>query len=213
MVLDMDGVVVDSNPWHVRAWELYNRRQGIEIPDLPDRMFGRRNDEIVRDLFGAHLSPAEIAAHGAAKEALYREMLGSGLAEALVPGVREFLERHQGQLVGLATNAEPANVDFILDGAGLRPCFRVVMDGHQVAQPKPHPEIYLRIAQLLNVAPGNCIVFEDSYSGVAAARAAGTRIVGIRTTYRALPGADIEIDDFRAPALEGWLRAQEPVES
>jgi beta-phosphoglucomutase family hydrolase len=211
MALDMDGVIVDSNPLHVKAWMQYSRRFGIDAGEaLLERMYGWRNDEIVRDFFGAQLSPEEIAAHGVAKEELYREMLEPRLAETLVPGVREFLLRHAGKPVGLATNAEPANVDFILDRGGLRAYFRVVVDGHQVRHPKPHPEIYLRAAELLSVAPRNCIVFEDSFSGVAAARAAGARIVGLRTTHRELPGADLAIDDFRSLELEPWLRAQVP---
>ncbi|MGC9945422.1 MAG: HAD-IA family hydrolase [Bryobacteraceae bacterium] len=215
MALDMDGVIVDSNPWHVKAWMLYNRRFGIDAGEVRmERMYGRRNDEIVRDFFGPQLSAQEVAAHGAAKEELYREMLKPMLAdkleEALVPGVREFLHRHRAEPIALATNAEPANVDFILDGGGLRAYFRVVVDGHQVQHAKPHPEIYLRAAQLLAVAPRNCIVFEDSFSGVAAARAAGARIVGLRTTHRELPGVDLAIDDFRGAQLDAWLRAQVP---
>jgi beta-phosphoglucomutase len=211
MALDMDGVIVDSNPLHVAAWMQYNRSFGIDAgAALAERMYGRRNDEIVRDFFGPRLSVEEAAAHGAAKEELYRKMLEPRLTESFVPGVREFLRRHAGQPVGLATNAEPANVDFILDRGGLRVYFRVVVDGHQVEHPKPHPEIYLRTAELLSVPPRNCIVFEDSFSGVAAARAAGARIVGVRTTHRELPGADLEIDDFRGPRLEAWLRAQVP---
>jgi len=214
LVLDMDGVIVDSNPLHSAAWIEYNRRFGIDAGEAGlERMYGRRNDEIVRDFFGPGLSAEQIAAHGAAKEKLYREMLEPDLAETLVPGVREFLQRHAGQPVGLATNAEPENVDFVLDGGGLRGYFRVVVDGHQVQHPKPHPEIYLRAAGLLSVAPRNCIVFEDSFSGVAAARAAGARVVGLRTTHPDLPGADLAIDDFRAPQfgqLEAWLRAQVP---
>jgi len=211
MVLDMDGVIVNSNPLHTEAWMAYNRRFGIDAgAGLAERMYGRRNDEIVRDFFGPRLSPEEVAAHGAAKEELYREMLEPRLAEAMVPGVREFLQRHAGLPVGLATNAEPANVDFILDRGGLRAYFRVVVDGHQVQHPKPHPEIYLRAARLLAVAPRNCIVFEDSYSGVRAARTAGARIVGLRTTHRGLPGAELAVDDFRSLELEPWLRAQVP---
>src|ERR1022692_1684684 len=138
LVLDMDGVIVDSNPLHAEAWRLYNRRFGIDAGEaLAERMYGRRNDEIVRDFFGPRLSAEEVAVHGAAKEELYRKMLEFRLAETLVPGVREFLQRHAGQPVGLATNAEPANVDFILDRGGLRAHFRVVVDGHQVQHPKP----------------------------------------------------------------------------
>lgn len=211
MVFDMDGVIVHSNPLHTEAWKQYNRRFSIDAGEtLPDRMYGRRNDEIVRDFFGPGLNEVEVAAHGAAKEALYRELMAPVLEQQLVPGVREFLRRHAGEPLGVATNAEPANVDFILDRAGLRPYFRVIIDGHQVRHAKPHPEIYQRAAELLSVAPRNCIVFEDSFSGVESARAAGTRVVGLRTTHATLPGADLSVDDFRGPELEAWLRGQLP---
>ena len=61
----------------------------------------------------------------------------------LVPGLREFLERHQDLPMGVASNAEPENVTLFLEGAGLRPYFGAVVDGHQVARPKPYPDIYL----------------------------------------------------------------------
>src|SRR5262249_14598891 len=157
-VLDMDGVIVDSNPLHTRAWSEYNHRFGIDVGDrLAEMMYGRRNDQIVRVFFGEGLSDEQVAAHGAAKEELYRELLGSRVAENLVRGVQPFLAQHAGQPVGLATNAEPANVDFILDRGGLRSYFRAIVDGHQVVNPKPHPEIYLRAAELLGVPPRNCI--------------------------------------------------------
>jgi beta-phosphoglucomutase family hydrolase len=209
MVFDMDGVIVDSNPLHVEAWTQYNRRFGIDAGEaVKERMYGRRNDEIVRDFFGAHLTAGETAAHGAAKEELYREMAAPRLPQALVPGVVDLLARHAGLPVGLATNAEPANVDFVLDRSGLRRFFRVVLDGHQVQHPKPHPEIYLQAARRLGVEPGNCVVFEDSYSGIQAAQSAGARVVGLRTTHGELPGVDLAIDNFLSPELEPWLRAQ-----
>jgi beta-phosphoglucomutase len=211
MIFDMDGVIIDSNPIHVEAWTAYNRRFAVDAGDaVKDRMYGRRNDDIVREFFGAHLSREEIAAHGTAKEQLYREMVGSKLAEVLVPGVWELLEHHAGLPVGLATNAEPANVDFLLDGSGLRQFFRVIIDGHQVMHPKPHPEIYLLAAKLLSVEPYNCVVFEDSFSGVEAAHAAGARVVGLRTTHADLPDVDLAVDNFFNPELERWLRAQTP---
>jgi len=206
LIFDMDGVIVDSNPVHREAWVQYNRRCGIATDDaMLQRMLGRRNDEIVRDYFGAHLAVEEVAAHGAAKEALYREIIGSQVNETLVPGVREFLARHQDLPIGLATNAEPANVEFLFERAVLGPFFRAVVDGHQVANPKPHPDVYVKAAALLGVAAENCVVFEDSHSGIQAASAAGMQVVGVRTTHDELPGVDLEIDDFLSPALEPWL--------
>ena len=74
--------------------------------------------------------------------------------------------------------------------------------------PKPHPDIYLRAAELLETEPANCVVFEDSHSGVAAAVAAGMRVIGLRTTYDNLPGTLLTIDNFLSGDLESWLQSQ-----
>jgi beta-phosphoglucomutase len=204
----MDGVIVDSNPQHRLAWEAFNRRYGLETTeDMHRRMYGRRNDQIVRDFFGEQLPEDEVAARGFAKEALYREMIADRVESMLVPGLRDFLERHRDTPKAVASNAEPANVDFLLDRAGLRPYFCVVVDGHQVAHPKPSPDIFLRAAGLLGVPPAECLVFEDSHSGVEAARAAGMKIIGLRTTEVDLPGAGLTIDNFSSGDLETWLAA------
>src|SRR5262245_24010649 len=117
LVFDMDGVIVDSNPTHREAWAIYNRRFGIETDEaMQQRMYGRRNDEIVRDFFGAGLSADEIVAHGAAKEALFREIMGARLTKSLVPGVTRLLRCCHRTRAGLASNAERPNIDFVLDG-------------------------------------------------------------------------------------------------
>jgi len=207
----MDGVIVDSNPVHRESWAAFNRRYGVDTTAaMHQRMYGKRNDEIVRDFFGADLPPDEVAARGKAKERLYREMVADRLEEILVPGIRQFLERHRGTPMGLASNAEPENVSFLLDRAGLGPYFQAVVDGHQVRNPKPFPDIYLRAAALLSVAPANCIVFEDSHSGVAAAVSAGMRVIGLRTTEVNLPGTHLTIDNFGSTELEPWLLTQSP---
>jgi beta-phosphoglucomutase len=236
LVFDLDGVIVDSMPLHTEAWRAYLRRYGIECEDLERRMHGRRNDDIVRDFIGAHLSskrpqrdaaasgfqaligdatascgltPEEIFAHGAAKEALYREMTGPDLAAHLVPGILEFLARYGGAPMAVASNAEPANIDFVLDGAGIRHYFQVIVDGMQVPRPKPYPDVYRKAADELCVAPRNCIVFEDSPAGIQAARAAGARVVAIET-HGKVDGADLELPHFGRPELDEWLSEQRP---
>jgi beta-phosphoglucomutase len=212
LVFDMDGVLVDSNPVHCQAWEVFNRRYGLETTEaMRWSMYGKRNDEIVREYFGEELAPQEVSARGAAKEQLYREMIAARIEEILVPGLRAFLELHRDDLMAVASNAEPENLDFVLDRAGLRSYFRVVVDGHQARYPKPHPELYLRTAELLGVAPVNCLIFEDSYYGVEAARAAGARVIGVLTTHGDLPGVALTIDNFGNGVLAQWLRAQEPM--
>jgi beta-phosphoglucomutase family hydrolase len=208
-ILDMDGVIIDSNPMHRIAWKAYTERHGVEMTEaMQQRMYGKRNDEIVRDFLGRDLDDAEVFAHGAAKESLYREMMKPRTGESLVPGVREFLARYQDMELAVATNAEGANADFVLDETGLRGFFRLVVNGHQVNHPKPHPEIYLQVADRLRVPPKNCIVFEDSLAGVESGLAAGMRVVGVGTTHEQLPGVSVLIRDFNDPALELWLTAE-----
>jgi beta-phosphoglucomutase len=205
----MDGVIVDSNPHHRRAWEEFNRGHGLETTQAMHRfMYGRRNDQIVRDFYGAGLSAEEVDARGAAKEALYRKMIAGRVEGMLVAGLREFLDLYRDIPKAVASNGEPANVDFLLEETGLRPYFQVVLNGHQVSHPKPNPEIYLRAAELLQVEPAGCIVFEDSFSGVEAGRAAGMPVIGISTTHEYLTGTVLTVDNFTDGDLREWLKTQ-----
>ena len=155
LIFDMDGVIVDSNGMHRASWEAFNRRYGLETTEeMHLRMYGKRNDQIVRDFFGDAISVAEVDLRGRAKEQLYREMMAGHTEELLVPGLRDFLERHRDLPMAVASNAEPENVAFILDELRLRPFFRVLVDGHQVHNPKPHPDVYLRAAELLHIDSG-----------------------------------------------------------
>jgi beta-phosphoglucomutase len=208
LVFDLDGVIVDSMPVHQRAWRQYLQSIGVNDENLVARMHGQRNDEIVRDFLGPAATAEEVFEHGAAKERLFREMMGEGLREALVPGIAVWLTRTAGLPVALATNAERANIDFVLDRAGLRSYFPVIVDGSQVARPKPAPDVYLRAARELGIPPRHCIVFEDSPVGVESARAAGMRVVGVLTHSSPLDDIQFAVSDFFDPDLERWLAEQ-----
>jgi len=210
LIFDLDGVIVDSNPVHSACWREYLAGCGIPVGgDFDLKMYGRRNDDIVRSVFGEGLDPAELRRHGAEKEELYRRRMGPVLHDRLVPGLLAFLERRKDLPMAVASNAERANVDFVLDTAGLRHYFRAVIDGGQVKRPKPDPEVFLLAAKLLQRSPAACIVFEDSLAGAEAARAAGARVVGLTTTHDRLPPADLNIRDFLDARLEPWLSEQQ----
>ena len=209
LLFDMDGVLIDSTVLHTQAWEIYLRRLGSAQDGIPARMLGKRNDQILRDFYADAMTEEEIFRHGAAKEQLYREMMGPQLEQKLVPGVRRFLERVSPAPCGLATNAEPANVDFVLDGGNLRGFFRAIVDGHQVMNPKPSPDVYLLAASRLGIEPGNCVVFEDSLGGVAAALAAGASVIGLETTRDDLPGVAFSVKDFLDPRIPAWLASRQ----
>jgi HAD superfamily hydrolase (TIGR01509 family) len=207
LIFDMDGVIVDSTATHAEAWRVYLKDHGLVIDDIENRMLGKHNDELIRDFFPSDVLTRElIFQHGSRKEAVYRTLMSPVLDEKLVPGACEFIRSRRHDPLGVASNAEPDNVSFVLDAAGLRSCFRVIIDGHQVARPKPFPDIYLEAARQLGFAPRDCVVFEDSVTGVQAARAAGMRVVGVSTTLAEFADVDLTVRDFFDPKLEPWLQ-------
>ena len=208
-IFDLDGVIVDSMPLHTEAWRVYLERHGIDSDRIVERMHGRRNDDIVVEYFGRDLPADEVFRHGAEKEALFREMMRPALSASMVPGVARFLRRFTEVPTGLASNAEPLNIDFVMDTAGIREFFDVIVDGHQVARAKPFPDIYIRAAELLGIEPRNCIIFEDSPAGIQAAVESGAQVVAVKTHPGTLPTVQLEIRDFDDPALEPWLRSRE----
>lgn len=208
-IFDLDGVVVDSMPLHTEAWREYLRSHGISRDDVVAGMHGRRNDEIVVEFFGQDLTPRQVFEHGAMKEALFREMMESRLEEYLVAGIRTFLAKYEDVPAGLASNAERANIDFVLDKAGLRDFFKVIVDGGQVKRPKPFPDPYIQAAAMMGIEPRNCIIFEDSPTGIEAAVQSGARVVAVQTHTGDLPAVDFQIRDFLDPELDTWLQSRE----
>ena len=87
LIFDLDGVIIDSMPFHRRAWQRYLEVTGIGSGDSLDYMHGQRNEEIVRGLLGPEADLETVIAHGAAKEQMYRDMLRERLGEHLVSGV------------------------------------------------------------------------------------------------------------------------------
>lgn len=208
MIFDLDGVLIHSMPMHVEAWRQYLDGLGLRYENIETRMHGKRNSELVRDLIGAALADEVVFEHGAAKERLFRELLlDADLEQFRIPGLQAFLDRHADVPKAVGTNAEPANLNFVLDRFGLRSYFQVTVDGSQVRRPKPFPDIYLKAAELLKVSPEHCVVFEDSPTGAAAGIAAGMRVIGIETIPTTFEGVSLQVRDFSDPRLEEWLRA------
>jgi beta-phosphoglucomutase len=213
MIFDLDGVLIHSMPMHTEAWGQYLNSLGVPAgDDLETRMHGKRNSELVRELIDPDAADDAAFEHGAAKDRLFREMLlKRDLNEFRIPGLETFLDRHPDVPKAVGTNAEPANLKFVLERFGLARYFRVTVDGSQVSRPKPFPDIYLKAAELLKANPENCIVFEDSPTGVTAGLAAGMRVVGIETTPTAFEGVSLQIPNFEDPRLEAWLQSIWPL--
>ena len=200
LVFDMDGVIVENHEWHFRAWLEYCRRHGLQLSEeeFYTRIFGGTNHDLLIRLFGNTLTDSDIQRMGEEKEALYREMYGPHVVP--VHGVVEFIRsaKSEGYSLALATSAPVSNVSFTISHTGLEGMFDVVVESSQVTHGKPHPEIYLKAASLLQFEPRHCVVFEDSLPGIESAAAAGCKVIGVATTLPAawIAHADHVIYDF-----------------
>lgn len=199
-IFDMDGVIADSNPYHEIALRQFFKSKGHRLTedDLRHRIFGRTNKDWIPQVFGT-FDPDKIALYAEEKEALYRELYAPHIRP--VEGLIEFLDKLEAQGIprAVATSAPRANVDFTLERTGTRRYFDIILDESYVTRGKPDPEIYVRTTKALKISPFRCIVFEDSISGVLAARGANCRVIGITTTHERdeFPPIDRVIDDFR----------------
>jgi beta-phosphoglucomutase len=186
-IFDIDGTLVDSMDAHTQAWLSFLEQKGAQMPGADARrlLVGRTTRDILIQVFGDGLSEAEIETLTEEKESLYRQLYLPKLAP--LPGLLDFLERSHllGIPLAVASSAHKPNIDYTLDGLGIRAYFKEIIGEEQVEHPKPDPEIYLTTAARLGVPPSRCIVFEDSAVGIRAARGAGMRVVGVATTLEA----------------------------
>ena len=119
---------------------------------------------------------------------------------SLVPGILNFLKKLKEAKtpVALATSSRLESMDLVLDKFKLRSYFQIIINANQISRSKPDPEIYLKAANQLKINPKDCVVFEDSYSGVEAAKRAGMKVVLVMTSHtrKDIPAVDLAIKDF-----------------
>ncbi|MHA8098331.1 HAD family hydrolase [Aquirufa aurantiipilula] len=204
VLLDMDGVVVDNLPYHVDAWLLFCEQHGIPLTRevFYRELNGMNSKDTFEWFYGREMSRKEIEHLEEKKEAIYRNFYADHRVAA--PGLIAFLTelQEQGIACALATSAGQGNIDFIVDGLGIRHFFQAIVGGAEVKKGKPDPEIYMKAADLLGVNYAQCWVVEDSLQGIQAGLSAGMQVVGITTSHTASELAHTQI---QAPNFEGLL--------
>ena len=200
----MDGTLIDNTPFHFISWQAlfrkYNKGElsrhtyyteisGVPIIETLRRIFGEDHDEAgLKELLRE-------------KEEFYRQEYAPHLVA--IKGLENFLAelKNEGVKMAMATSATVEDIDFILNKIPIRDDFNEIVNSSMVKKPKPNPQIFLKAAELLNIPPERCVVFEDSIAGIAAGNAAGMKVVGITTGHPAdeiRSSVDIVIEDYTA---------------
>ena len=178
VIFDFDGVIVDTEQFHAEAWYKTFLGRGLAVSkkeclpaiELEDHLFAAQ-------IFSRLQLKDEPKAWVCKKQEIFQDLLGQvkiypgliNLVQALVPQYR----------LAIVSSAWTANIETVIQNAGLKEFFTVLIGKEDVALHKPAPDGYLKAAQLLGVKPQSCTVFEDSATGISSAKAAGMRCIGV----------------------------------
>jgi beta-phosphoglucomutase len=180
-IWDVDGTLVDTAELHFQAWSKLTSPYGRSFSRQEfAETFGRRNPEIIRQLFGDGLDDQQVARLGEQKEEYYRSQARRGVD--LLPGVRQLLEelREAGFQQAIGSSAPRENLALILQLTRTSSFFDVVVSMEDTDRGKPDPQVFLLAAERLRMSPERCVVLEDAVAGAQAAKAAGMKCVAVR---------------------------------
>ena len=197
VIWDLDGTLLDTYEWHYQSWHQIL----ADVPNVFDRevyrkYFGRNNRQSVKRFLG--YEPDEALFHDLVnrKETLFQQGLPKNTQ--LFPGVLTWLDyiRANGMKQSIGSSARIDNIDVSVDSFGIRGYFEFLVDG-EGRPSKPKPDIFLEAAAMMGFPATYCVVFEDSFHGIQAAKAAGMVSVAKTGTFQFSDGqADIILPDY-----------------
>jgi HAD superfamily hydrolase (TIGR01509 family) len=200
VIFDMDGVIMDNNLYHKKAWHAFCEIHKIHITEeeFHNHIFGRIAKDTIDYIFKKPHSKEEVNAYVDEKELFYRNIYKNEIK--LTAGLYPFLEelKRKNVPIGLATSAPTENLEFVFRHLPIEDFFSSVLDASDIKKGKPDPEIYIRAIRDLDVDPHRCVIFEDSLSGIQSALGAGACVVGVATTHKPeeFKGVQFVIPDF-----------------
>lgn len=181
VIFDMDGVIIDSEPIHMECEKRIFNLLGITVSDEEhNALIGATDETMWSSLGKLHNLPLTVAEAIRLKKSIYLEYLMRETSIEPLPGVTQLivnLHKH-GFFLTVASSSPHEQIDFILKKFELKRYFHAIVSGEDVVAGKPHPEIFLKAADMLGVTSDSCIVIEDSHNGVTAAKRAGMKCIG-----------------------------------
>lgn len=202
-LFDLNGTMINDMAYHIRAWHRILNELGanISLERMKEECYGK-NHELLERIFPGRFSEEEKNRMSVEKEKQYQQEFKPHLE--LLPGLPAFLEHayKAGIKMAIGSAAIMFNIDFVLDNLNIRHYFDALISADDVVESKPHPETYLACAWQLNIAPEDCLVFEDAPKGVESALNAGMQSVVItimheKVDFLQYPNVVRYIKDYR----------------
>lgn len=182
IIFDLDGVICSTDEYHYLAWKALADRLDIpfdrERNNLLRGVSRMQSLEIILEKSGKTFTDEEKAAFAEEKNTTYRQLLGRMSPADLSDDVKTTLETLRKTDLKLAIGSSSKNTPFILERIGLGSFFDAVADGNCITHSKPHPEVFLKAAEMIGLKPADCLVVEDAHAGVEAAAAGGFDCAG-----------------------------------
>ena len=182
-IFDLDGIIVDTAKYHFKSWRIISKNFGFELLETQNELLKglSREESLERILSWAGISIDEFERkkYLEKKNKLYKGFINNLSQMDILPGVTKLINFAALKGIPVALGSASKNAHQILKKLGIKNKFKVIIDGNSTSKSKPHPEVFLKGAQILGVNPEEIIVFEDSIAGVKAANEAKMISVGI----------------------------------
>ncbi len=201
-IFDMDGVIIDSEPLHFQTDKMVMRDLGHDIADDELTGFvGVTNPDMWAELIKRYKLDSTVEELLERQSKYKTELFGQDELQA-ISGIAELIDdlKSRGIYVGLASSSSREFIEMVLKGLHIYHNFDVVISGEEVANSKPAPDIFLKAAEALKVAPADCLVLEDSGNGVKAAKAAGMKCIAFKNPNSG--NQDLALADITVDTLE-----------
>lgn len=214
VLFDMDGVIVDTEPLHHKAYFQMFYDRNLEVSDTMYHSFtGQSTLKVCRQLckhFQIKIDPQELVLH---KRSKFNELFKNDPELALISGVRERIEEYHenGLTLVLASSASMGTINAVFERFNLDSFFKEKLSGADLKASKPHPEIFIKAAKAAGKEKKNCVVIEDSTNGILAAKAANIACVGYESfnsknqDYSLADKVINHFDEIALPELKHWF--------
>jgi beta-phosphoglucomutase len=210
VLFDLDGVLVSTDEYHYHSWKKLSDEEGF---DFFDHQFNHKFRgvarmecvEILTKASGKHYTTEQKQEFADRKNKYFVESLSELTTEVLLPGALSALHELRKRGIKIAVASNSRNAVMIIKQVKIEHLLDSIVDGHQIENSKPDPEVFLLAAKNVGVSPAHCLVVEDAVAGIESAKRAGMKSLGIGTKER-LPNANVVISNLSAISVDELLK-------